>query len=64
MGLLEHGILLSQIILNFRYGTFRYSIFIILAWCFFCAANVTFVVLHYRRVTEKDRLYKNWRNRP
>ena len=64
MGLLEHGALLSQIILTFRYGTFRYSIFIILAWVFFLAANIVFAVLHHKRIAKKDRLYSNWRNRP
>lgn len=64
MGLLEHGCLLSQIILNFRWGPVIYGVIVVLAWIFFVAANVTFVILHYRRVTLKDRMYSNWRNRP
>lgn len=63
MGILEHGCLLSQIILNFRYGTYMYGAVIILAWLAFCVTNIVFVFMHYRKVTLKDRLYKNWRNR-
>ena len=64
MGILEHGILLSQIVLTFQYGTINYAIFIIIAWVCFVATNIVFWVLHYRRITLKDGRYNNWRNRP
>ena len=64
MALLEHGCLLSQLILNFRFGTWKYGAFILLAWLAFVATNVAFVFIHYKKITKKDRLYNNWRNRP
>ena len=64
MALLEHGCLLSQMILNFRFGTWKYGVFIILAWLAFVATNVAFVFIHYKKISKKDRLYNNWRNRP
>ena len=63
MGLLEHGCLLRQIILNFQWGKVLYGVVVILAWMCFVAANIVFFVQHYRRITLKDRLYSNWRNR-
>ena len=63
MGLLEHGCLLSQIILNFQWGKALYGVIVILAWMCFVATNIVFFILHYRRITLKDRLYSNWRNR-
>ena len=64
MGLLEHGVILSQLLLNFKYGTWRYGVLIILAEGCYVLTNIVFAVLHYKRVTKKDRLYNNWRNRP
>ena len=40
-----------------------YGIIVILAWLCFVAANIVFIILHYRRITLKDRMYSNWRNR-
>ena len=62
MGLLEHGCLLSQLILNFRFGTWLYGAVLILAYIAFVTANIVFAVLHYRRISTKDRLYAGWRN--
>ena len=64
MGILEHGCLLSQIILNLQYGTWLYGAVLIFAWISFVATNITFVCLHYKRITKKDRMYSTWRNRP
>lgn len=64
MGFLEHGIILSQLILNFKYGTWRYGAFIMIAYAVWFVHNIVFMVLHYKRVTKKDKLYNNWRNRP
>lgn len=64
MGLLEHGCILSQMILNFKYGTWRYGIFIMLAWLVYVASNIAFALVHYHTIGKKDRLYNNWRNRP
>ena len=64
MGLLEHGCLLSQIILNFQYGKALYAAIFIITWLCFVAANIVFVVFHYKKITLKDRMYANWRNRP
>ena len=63
MGVLEHGILISEMILNFKFGTWRYGIFIILAWLCFVATNITFVVMHHKQVAKKDLQYRRWRNR-
>ena len=63
MGLLEHGVLLSQIILNFKYGTFRYAVFLIFAWVSFVITNIVFSVCHYKKISKRDRAYSNWRNR-
>ena len=64
MGLLEHGCLISQIILNFKYGTWLYGAVLIFAWVSFVATNITFAILHYKRISSKDRMYATWRNRP
>ena len=62
MGLLEHGCLLSQLILNFRFGTWLYGIVLILAYISFVAANIVFAVLHYRRISTQDKQYAYWRD--
>jgi len=64
MGLLEHGCILSQMILNFKYGTWRYGVFLMLAWFCYVAANIAFSFMHYFKIGKKDRLYNNWRTRP
>ena len=64
MGFLEHGILLSQIILTAQFGTWHYMIFVVIAWLCFVASNVAFLILHFKKVSMKDRMYNNWRNRP
>ena len=64
MGLLEHGAILSQLILNFKYGTWRYGVLLMLAEGFYVLGNLSFAVVHYKKVSKKDRLYNNWRNRP
>ena len=63
MGFLEHGIILSQIILTYKYGTINYLIFIVIAWVCFVATNIAFAIVHYKQVALKDRTYMNWRNR-
>lgn len=63
MGFLEHGIILSQIVLTYKYGTINYLIFIVIAYVCFVATNITFIIVHYKQVAMKDRTYMNWRNR-
>ena len=63
MGLLEHGVLISEMVLNFRFGTWRYGIFIIGAWLCYVATNIAFVIMHYRKVTKRDKQYRAWRSR-
>ena len=62
MGILEHGCIISQIILNFKFGTWRYGAFLILAYAAFLATNISFVYCHKNKIVQKDRLYKSWRN--
>lgn len=64
MGLLVHGCLLSQMILNFKFGTFFYSIFIVASYLCFVISNIAFYCIHYKKIATKDRLYSSWRNRP
>ena len=64
MGILVHGCLLSQVVLNFKYGTSFYGMFIIIAYLSFLAANIIYTVMHVKKISNKDRLYSNWRNRP
>jgi NADH:ubiquinone oxidoreductase subunit 6 (subunit J) len=64
MGLLVHGCLLSQVILNFKYGTAFYGLFAIIAYLCYVAANIVYTVMHVKKISNKDRLYSNWRNRP
>ena len=64
MGLLEQGCLLSQIILNFKFGSILYSIVLIFAWISFNATNIVFVILHLKRIGKVDRMYATWRNKP
>ena len=63
MGFLEHGILLSQIILTAKYGTWHYMIFIVAAWLVFCGTNIAFFILFLKNVVKRDRVFRNWRNR-
>ena len=60
MGFLEHGIILSQIILTYKYGTILYLVFIVIAWVCYLATNIAFVIVHYKQVALKDRTYMNW----
>ena len=64
MGLLIHGCLLSQLILNNKFGTFFYAIFIIAAYACFLITNVVFYFVHYNKIATKDLKYRRWRNKP
>lgn len=64
MGMLVHGCLLSQMILNFKYGSSGIGIFLILVYLGFFATNIIHMVFHEKKVVQNDRLYSNWRNRP
>jgi len=63
MTFLEHGILLSQIILTAKYGTYMFMIFIVPAYLCFLAANIAWVFVFRKEIIQKDIFYKNWRNR-
>lgn len=50
MGFLEHGILLSQIILTAKYGTWHYMIFIVIAYIIFNAINITYYFFFMKKI--------------
>ena len=50
MGFLEHGILLSQIILTAKYGTWHYMIFIMIAYIVFNAINITYYFFFMKKI--------------
>ena len=63
MGFLEHGILLSQIILTGKYGTAAYMVFIIIAWLIYVATNVVFFFMFMKQIVKEDQSFRSWRNR-
>ena len=64
MGIVEHVALVTQIILTFKFGTWRYAIFIILFWALYVIVNIAFVIKFRNEVVKKDKMYAMWRERP
>ena len=60
MGVVENLSLLTQIVMTFRFGTWRYGIVIILAWLFYIAANPTFAYFFKKKIGDVDVYYKKW----
>ena len=42
MGIVEHVALVTQIILTFNFGTWRYAIFIVIFWLLYVIVNIGF----------------------
>lgn len=64
MGFVENLSLLTQIIMTFRFGTWRYGIPIILAWLFYIIANPVFSFFFKKKIAEVDIYYSKWAKNP
>lgn len=64
MGLIEHVGLITQLILTFDYGTWRYASTVGVFWFFYVAGNIGFYIYHLKVIAQEDRLYGKWRNHP
>lgn len=60
MGLVEFGSLLTQIIMTFKFGTWKFGVAIILAWVFYLVANPVFAYFFKKRIANVDKQYMRW----
>lgn len=60
MGAIENLSFLTQIVMTFRFGTWRFIIPIILAYALYIAGNPTFAYLFQKRIGDQDVLFKGW----
>lgn len=64
MGLLLQIALITQIILTFKFGTWRYNTVIIIAWLLYVAGQPLFQYFFTKRIIKEDKLYQQWRAKP
>ena len=64
MGVVEHIALITQIVLTFAFGTWKWAVPIILFWVAYVLCNILFQIRWYQEVVGKDKYYKMWRDRP
>jgi hypothetical protein len=62
MGIIEHIVLFTQVILTIKYATWKYFACSLFVWLAYVASNIIFVVRHYKLVATQDRKYMGWRN--
>ena len=64
MSFVENLSLLTQIVMTFRFGTWRYGIPIILAWALYVLANPVFSFFFKKKIAEVDIYYSKWAKNP
>lgn len=57
MGILEHAGIITQIILTYFYGTWRYMACVGAFWLFYVIGNIIFQIQFTKHVIGKDKLY-------
>jgi len=64
MGIIENLSMFTQIVMTFKFGTWRYTIPIVAAYAIYVIANIVFAVLFHLKVAMADPAYARWQSQP
>jgi hypothetical protein len=64
MGVVENLSLLTQIVMTFKFGTWRFLGPILVAWLAYLAGNPVFAVYFKKKIGDVDAVYAKWQTRP
>jgi hypothetical protein len=64
MGFIENFSLLTQIVMTFKFGTFKYAISIIIAYILYLLGNSSFSIIYRLKIAKVDSAFQRWLVRP